>query len=442
MTSAATADLDETHDPSRLSWLESANDAGQDFPIQNLPLGVFSAGSSERRIGVAIGDHILDLAALPVDVLPPAIERAHLMAPALDGLLTLGRPILRDLRRRVSKLLSASHAGDALRARRGDVLIPMSRCALHRPTSVPDFTDFYAGIEHARRAGSIARPGSALAPNYGSQPIGYHGRASTVRVSGHPVRRPKGPRPAGDATAPTLGPTAALDFELELGIVLCGSADQPVAIGAASERIGGFCLLNDWSARDIQRWEMAPLGPFLGKSFATTVSPWLVSPDALAPFRVPAMPRAADHPALLAYLEDADDQAFGGLDIELTVHLITSAARKIQPVGEIITTSNTRHLYWTPAQMIAHHAVNGCELRPGDLFGTGTISGPEVSQSGSLLELTANGREPITLTSGEQRAYLEDGDEVHYSGRCHRSGLTSIGFGPCTGVISSGEATP
>ena len=436
MTHAGTpSGLDDTHDPARASWVEAANDPACDFPVQNLPLGVFSRpGEEEPGVGVAIGDSVLDLRTVPPGWLPACVERRHLLSPSLDGLLALGRPALAELRKRLSLLLSTGPEGNALRARREDVLHKLARCMLHRPTSVPDYTDFYAGIEHALRAGAIARPGVSLNPNYGTQPVGYHGRASTVRASGHPVQRPRGPRPGPQGTA--MGPTEALDFELELGAVLCGPAGGDVTVGTAPERIAGLCLLNDWSARDIQRWEMAPLGPFLGKSFATTLSPWLVTLDALLPFRIPAAPRRPEHGALLPYLHDAADQASGGFDIRLGVVLATRAMREAGVAGVTVATSNARHLYWTAAQMVAHHAVNGCELRPGDVIGTGTISGPDVSESGSLLELTANGRDPIRLPGGETRAYLLDGDEVRLTGHCLRDGFVPIGFGPCAGIVT------
>lgn len=443
---AGQAVLDETHDPARTCWVGSANAEGADFPIQNLPLGVFSPGEgSPARVGVAVGDAVLDLSALADGDMPAAIRREHVAAPTLEPLLALGRPTLAELRRRLSDLLSSGEGGNRLRRRRDEVLLPASRCALHRPTGIPDFTDFYAGIDHARRAGAIARPGSSLAPNYASQPVAYHGRASTVRVSGSPVRRPWGPRPGVDGGPPVLGPTAALDFELELGFFVCGTGDAGRSVAAASGRVAGMCLLNDWSARDIQRWEMAPLGPFLGKSFATTVSPWLVTMEALAPFRVPARQREPDHPPLLPYLDDQDDQAGGGLDIALAAAVATPAMRAAQEAAkeaakeadgaEVVARSNARYLYWTVAQMLAHHGVNGCELRPGDLLGTGTISGPGTEQSGSLLELTSNGRDPVGLRSGEARGYLQDGDEVVLSARCRRDGFVPIGFGPCAGTV-------
>ena len=422
--------------------MEAANDPLGEFPIQNLPLGIFSTKASAPRAGVAIGDAVLDLTLLPADCLPATVEHRHLAGPSLDALLALGRPVLAELRRTLSVLLSSGSQGNDLRTRRDEVLVPLATCTLHRPTSVPDYTDFYAGIEHALRAGGIARPGMALGANYGTQPIGYHGRASTVRVSGSKVHRPAGPRPDPGGSGIVMGPTEALDFELEVGAILCGEVNDGATISIAGQRVAGLCLLNDWSARDIQRWEMAPLGPFLGKSFATTVSPWLVTLEALAPFRIPAARRRPEHGPLLAYLDDASDQGLGGFDIDLGVTLASHAMRIAGVPGETIASSNARHLYWTMAQMVAHHAVNGCELRPGDLIGTGTISGPEALQSGSLLELTANGQDPIRLLSGEIRAYLQDGDELRLSGRCRRPGFVDIGFGPCVGTILSNQDAP
>ncbi len=430
-------EVDETHDPSRASWVEDANVVGHDFPLQNLPLGVFSPGlTSAPRVGVAIGDHVLDLAAAGAAALLPEVRDQHLLASSLDGLLALGQPVLRRLRRCVFALLSTGRAANGVYSRREEVLHPLGRCQMQLPTSVPDFTDFYAGIEHARRAGAIARPGSTLAANYVWQPIAYHGRSSTVRVSGEPVRRPSGPRLPHGAATPVFGPSAALDFELELGLLLCGPAGASASIAGAAERIGGVCLLNDWSARDIQRWEMAPLGPFLGKSFATTISPWLVTLDALAPFRIPAALRTVDQPPLMAYLDDRVDQARGGLDIDLAVHLTSPTMRRDHLEPELITRSSSRHLFWTPAQMVAHQAANGCVLRPGDLLGTGTISGSEIVESGSLLELTHDARDPLVLPSKERRGYLEDGDEVRFSARCLRDGFVPIGFGRCEARVS------
>jgi len=436
----ADRDLDETHDPARTSWLAGAEEPGTAFPIQNLPIGIFRHGSSSPRAGVAIGDYIIDLAALPAAFMPDEIQRSHIETATLDSLLALGRHPLRELRRRLSAGFAQASIENELYRRRLDLLVPSSECELLLPTSIPDYTDFYAGIEHARRAGSIARPGSTLSPNYGTQPIGYHGRASTVRVSGAEIRRPHGPFPDVDTGEVACAPTRALDFELELGLFVCGTASGRMSIGDAAQRIAGVCLLNDWSARDIQRWEMTPLGPFLGKSFATTISPWIVTWDALAPFRIAASPRDPQHGDPPSYLLDGDDQASGALDIELLVSLCASQGGGTAVPPEVIARSNTCHLYWTPAQMLAHHSVNGCTLRPGDLIGSGTISGPNQEQSGSLLELTRNGASPLTLRSAPTRTYLEDGDEIVLSALCRRPAYRSIAFGPCAGrVVPEGE---
>ncbi|MGY3484760.1 fumarylacetoacetase [Bradyrhizobium sp. USDA 4011] len=366
--------------------------------------------------------------------------RAALQAESLNSLFALGLGALRDLRHAVADMLDQKASGDHVRRHASDLLVPLDSCALHLPTRVGNYTDFYAGIYHARAAGALLTPENPLPSNYKWVPIAYHGRASSVQVGGGLVRRPLGQRPPSvPGAAPSFGPCERLDFELEMGFYVTegNSVGKPTPIGLASRQIAGFSLLNDWSARDVQRWEMYPLGPFLSKSFATAVSPWVVTADALAPFRVEALSRPAEDPRPLAYLFDSDDQARGGLDIDLRVHLSTEAMRKTnQPATEIIS-SNARYLYWTPAQMIAHHTINGCNLQPGDLIGTGTISGPSPVELSSMLELTNAGAKPVTLPNGEQRGFLLDGDEVTLSARCSRPGYVSIGFGSCIGRIEA-----
>jgi fumarylacetoacetase len=395
-----------------------------DFPIQNLPLGVFSLSGGAPRVGVAIGDQVLDLAAAGI-----AIE-----AP-LNAFLAQGPAARRALRARVSALFAqgAPPHPEWLHAQR-DVTI-------HLPVRVGDYTDFFVGIHHAVAAGRLFWPDNPLLPNYKHLPVGYHGRASSIVPSGTAVRRPRGQSMGGQragAEAPTFGPSQRLDYELELGFFIgAGNAQgEPIPIAQAAQHIAGYCLLNDWSARDIQAWEYQPLGPFLGKSFATTISPWIITPEALEPFRLPQEPRADGDPQPLPYLWDEADQAGGALGLDLEVLLTTPGLRAQGLPPHRVALSHARHLYFTPAQMVAHHTSNGCNLQPGDLLGTGTISGPEVSAYGSLLESTSAGRVPLTLASGETRSFLEDGDEVTLLARARREGFVFIGFGPCTGIIT------
>lgn len=433
------ATLDRTHDAARQSWVASAN-GHADFPLQNLPLGVFSPPRGGPRGGIAIGDMILDV---------PACRRHGLLAGAseaaadamaggtLNALLALGAPARTALRHAVFDLL-AGNAPAAIQALAPDILHRAADCAMHLPAAIGDYTDFYAGIQHALNVGHLMRPdGAALMPNYKYLPVGYHGRASSVRPSGLPVRRPNGQRKRATEDAPSFGPSRNLDYELEMGVwVGPGNAlGEPVPIGDASARISGFCLLNDWSARDIQGWEYQPLGPFLAKNFHTTVSPWIVTPEALAPFRIAQTPRPAGDPAPLAHLFDATDQAEGALDVQLEALLLTRAMRESNTPPHRLSIGNARHLYWTVAQMLAHHTSNGCDLRPGDLFGTGTISAPEDTGWGSLLEISRAGKQPVALPSGESRTFLEDGDEIILRGRCTRAGTAPVGFGECRGTI-------
>jgi fumarylacetoacetase len=304
---------------------------------------------------------------------------------------------------------------------------------------IGDYTDFYAGIHHAMNVGRLLRPDNPLMPNYKYLPVAYHGRASSVRVPGPPVRRPAGQRKPATETVPSFGPCRNLDYELELGIWVGPGNDPgaPVPIADAAAHIAGFCLLNDWSARDIQGWEYQPLGPFLAKSFHTTISPWIVTPEALAPFRIPQPPRSEGDPAPLPHLWDGHDQQAGALDLALEVSLRTAPMRKAGAAPHRLSRGNASHLYWTPAQMLAHHTSNGCDLRPGDLFGSGTISTPDPAGVGSLLELTQGGRAPLNLPSGETRRFLEDGDEITLSARASRPGFAAIGFGPCHGTVTA-----
>jgi fumarylacetoacetase len=429
--------LDHTHDPKARSFVASAN-GHSDFPIQNLPLVLFSVRDDERaRMGIAIGDALFDIeAAQQKGLLGEALSQAvdhGLCTKGWNHFLSLGTGMRRLLRHEVFALLreGAEHE-ETVRA----LLHDASACALHVPMAIGDYTDFYAGIVHATTVGSLMRPDNPLLPNYKWVPIGYHGRASSVVPSGHPVRRPNGQRKPPNEPVPSFGPSRNLDYELELGIWIGrGNAlGEPIPIGQAADHIGGYCLLNDWSARDIQGWEYQPLGPFLAKSFCSTISPFIITPEALAPFRAAQAPRPAGDPKPLDYLWDEADQASGALALELEVLLMTPglAAKGLPP--HLLSRGPASSLYWTPAQLVAHHASNGCNLRPGDLLGSGTISSE--GAYGSLLEITRGGREPITLASGETRRFLEDGDEVILRARGKREGFAPIGFGECRGVVT------
>ncbi|MDE2303089.1 MAG: fumarylacetoacetase [Sphingomonadales bacterium] len=428
--------IDHTHDPQASSWVAGA-DAHADFPVQNLPLGIFSPPGARPRIGTAIGDHILDLAALAtaggLGALAPDL-RAALGAPRLNPLFALDAPDRRHLRHAVFAALTdrAGHSRVAPHLR------PAADCALHLPFAIGDYTDFYVGIHHATAIGRLLRPDHPLLANYKYVPIAYHGRASSVQVSGAAVIRPRGQVKTGDG--PEYRACERLDYEVELGLWIAGgnALGEVVPISAASARIGGVCLLNDWSARDLQVWEYQPLGPFLAKNFLTTVSPWVVTGDALAPFRVAPMPRPAGDPAPLPYLADDEDARTGGLAITLEARLASRAMREGGLAPQCLSRVRAADaMYWTPAQMVAHHTANGCNLGPGDLLGTGTLSGAGPGSEGSLMELTRAGSQPIALASGESRRFLEDGDEVTLHARAERAGWRSIGFGPCTGTVGA-----
>jgi fumarylacetoacetase len=337
------------------------------------------------------------------------------------------------LRLALSRGLSTEHGSAAIRS----ALIPMAEVETLLPVAIPNFTDFFASVFHASNAGRMFRPDNPLMPNYKYVPVAYHSRASSIRVSGTPFKRPNGQRKPPNEAVPSYGPSRHLDFELELGFYVGGPSElgRPVPVGTAAEHIFGFCLLNDWSARDVQAWEYQPLGPFLGKNFATTVSPWVVTAEALAPFHAAAFARPEGDPAPLPYLDDADDRTQGGLDIALEVYVLSDAMRRVGVAPFRITQTSSAWLYWTVAQMLAHHTCNGCNLAIGDLMGTGTISGPEKSSWGSLLELTARGSEPLELPGGERRGFIEDGDEIIFRGFCAKPGHVRIGFGECRAEI-------
>ncbi|MGD2133940.1 MAG: fumarylacetoacetase [Maricaulaceae bacterium] len=426
--------IDETHDASLRSWVASAN-GHPDFPIQNLPLGVFSPNGGDPRVGVAIGDHILDVAAaLDAGLFTGEAETAARLCQgqSLNALMAAEPSQRRALRRAISSMLAdGAEARAKIEVANAGILHKASSCELMLPANVGDYTDFFAGIHHAVGAGAMFRPDNPLLPNYKYVPIAYHSRASTVGAAPARVRRPNGQLKAGADAPPAVGPSKKLDYEFELGVWIRGGNPQgePIPIADAGDAIFGYCILNDWSARDIQRWEAQPLGPFLAKSFATTVSPWIITPEAMAPFRAAQPARPSGDPAPLPYMLDANDQAHGALDIQLEVLVRTPQMRDDGVDFERISATDALQLYWTPAQMVAHHTVNGCALRAGDIFGTGTISGQGDATAGCLLEQTLDGTRPVTLKNGEQRRYLEDGDEVLLRARCHRDGFVSIGFG-------------
>ena len=424
---------DETHDPALESWVESANDPATDFPIQNLPFGVFShPGDEYPRPGIAIGDEIVDLAAcMEAGVFHEHQAVLDVMGQWLNGLAMIEKSELESFRWAVSGFLDASSDP------RPELLVPMDEATLLMPFDIGDYTDFYASIHHAANVGSMFRPDNPLLPNYKHVPIGYHGRASSIVVSGTEIHRPNGQTKAADAETPVYGPSTMLDYEAELGFFV-GRANrlaQPIPIERADECILGFCIVNDWSARDIQSWEYQPLGPFLAKNFATTVSPWIVTTSALEPYRVPAARRASGDPQPLPYLRSEHDAERGGIAITMEVYLQSQAMRDQNHAPVLLSSAPFSEMYWTVAQMLTHHASNGCNLRPGDLIASGTVSGPDESSRGCLLELTWRGTKPLTLPTGEQRRFLEDGDEVIMRAFCEAEGFRRIGFGECRGTI-------
>jgi fumarylacetoacetase len=433
--------LNETHNPALQSWLASANIAGCDFPIQNLPFAVFRRkGSSEAfRGGVAIGDQIVDLAALALSgVLTRHAAGAATAAQAgaqdkLNALMALGSPAWRTLRLALSRAL---REGSADQAALQACLVPQAEAQYDVPARIGDYTDFYTSVHHATHIGRLFRPDNPLLPNYKWVPIGYHGRASSIGVSGQSFRRPLGQTLPPGADAPVFGPCTRLDIELELGIFVgrSNALGEAVDITEAEDHVFGICLLNDWSARDIQGWEYQPLGPFLSKNFATTLSPWVVTLEALAPYRV-AFTRPESDPQPMAYLDSPANRQGGAFDIQLEVGLQTPNMRASGQTDASICRTSYRHAYWTVAQMVTHHTVNGCNLQAGDLLGSGTLSGPTLDQAGALIELTTGGKNPITLPNGEQRTWLQDGDSVVLRGWCERTGAARIGFGECVGTV-------
>jgi fumarylacetoacetase len=435
-----TRPLDETHDPDASSWLTSANSATTDFPIQNLPFGVFTPkGQTQARIGIAIGDNVLDLRACAESGLLAELEETAIGAcksDVLNDLMELHAIQRQQLRKHLFRLLHSSTRSD-LQHTLTKMLFRRSEIATKLPAHVGDYTDFYASIFHATNVGRIFRPDNPLLPNYKWVPVGYHGRASSIVISGTPVRRPRGQILPKGESIPTEAPSRLLDYELEVGMYVArGNAlGEPIPISSADDHIFGFSLVNDWSARDIQSWEYQPLGPFLGKSFATTVSPWVITMEALAPFRTAAMARAPEDPKPLPYLYNDDDQRSGAIDLTLEVLLSTEKMRASQIPAQRLSLGSFRDMYWTVAQLLAHHTSNGCNLRAGDLLASGTVSGRTSDSCGCLLELTKRGENAIDLPTGEKRAFLEDGDEVTLRGWCEAPGRTRIGFGECVGRI-------
>ena len=430
--------LNETHDAAAESWVASAQAAGTDFPIQNLPFGVWRRRGSDRlpEVGVAIGSEILDVTAclmaglLPDDLTETAAACAN---PSLNALMALGRPAASALRRAVFALLKRGSPAEG----RTDLLVPMEQAELFLPAQVGDYTDFYASVHHATNVGSMFRPDNPLLPNYKWVPIGYHGRASSLVPSGTPVRRPRGQLKGPADEVPAYGPSRSLDYECEVGMFVGpGNAlGTEISLERAEEHLWGFCLVNDWSARDVQSWEYQPLGPFLAKNFGTTVSPWVVTTDALEPYRVPRFQRPDGDPQPLPHLESAADRERGGVGITVEVWLRTERMRAEGQDPARISRGSFAEMYWTAAQMLAHHASNGCNLNPGDLLASGTISGPTEESRGCMLERTWRGANPLTLPNGEQRKFIEDGDEVILRGWCQREGFARIGFGEAAGVV-------
>jgi fumarylacetoacetase len=435
--------VNQTHDPRLISWVSSAQ-GHPDFPIQNLAFGVFRRRESQDqpRVGIAIGNQILDLVSCQATTgaftAASAEAVAACAAPSLNPLMSLSRGHWSALRAQVSAFLAADSPAYRADRRIGDrVLVPLAETELFLPAQIGDYSDFYASLYHATNVGSMFRPDNPLLPNYKWVPIGYHGRASSIVVSGTPVRRPHGQLKGPGAEAPVFAPSRALDYEMEVGCFVGrgNPLGHPVQLDRADEHLFGMSLVNDWSARDIQTWEYQPLGPFLSKSFATTISPWVVTFDALEPYRVPAFKRPPGDPGPLPYLASEVDRSRGGIDLTVEVYLLTSRMRDTGVPPLRLSRSSMTDLYWTVGQMLAHHTSNGCNLRPGDLFASGTISGPTKDARGCLLELTSRGSEPIELPTGETRKFLEDGDEVIMRGHCERPAAARIGFGECRGVI-------
>ncbi len=429
-------ELNETHNPSLKSWVLSANMKDCDFPIQNLPFGVFK-DTIGHHVGIAIGDQILDISkahqlGLFTDESLKAAE--HCLKGSLEPLMSLESKYWSAIRLTVSSLL---REGCALRNKVETCLVEAKNVEMLLPCRIGDFTDFFTSIHHATNAGKLMRPDSPLMPNFKHLPVAYHSRSSSIFASGTKVLRPHGQFKAKDQELPSFGPSRRLDFELELGFFIGkgNSIGSPIQLSEAEDHVFGMCLLNDWSARDIQAWEYQPLGPFLGKSFLTTISPWIITLEALRPFRISSLKRSSQDPALLPYLIDLNDQKFGGLDIQLEVSIQSQNMKEKNIAPQSITKSSFADQYWSIFQMVTHHTVNGCNLNTGDLIGSGTVSGPNEGESGCFLEMTQGGSKPITLKDGSERRFLEDGDEIMFAAKCKHATHTTIGFGECRGII-------
>jgi len=432
-------EVNQTHNPALRSWVKSANVQSSDFPIQNLPFGVFKRKSSSEapRVGIAIGDQVLDILACREAGLfknLADVAAASCGNSSLNHFMSLGRSHWSALRQRLSELLTESSKEIG---RVESALVPMDQAEMLLPAKIGDYTDFYASIFHATNVGSMFRPNNPLLPNYKYVPIGYHGRSSSIVVSGIPFHRPRGQMKDDASEKPTFAPSKALDYELEVGTFV-GSGNTlgaPIEISRAEEHLFGICILNDWSARDIQTWEYQPLGPFLAKNFASTISPWVVTMEALAPFRAQAFSRPEGDPAPLPYLFSVANQQVGGIDLFLEVYLSSKQMREKRMEPMRLSRGNFKDIYWTIAQMLTHHTSNGCNMRPGDLLGSGTVSGPRKDSLGSLLELTWRGSDPLMLPTKETRKFLEDGDEVIMRGFCEKEGAARIGLGECRGML-------
>ena len=434
--------LNETHDPALTSWVDSANEPDIDFPVQNLPYGVYTDPQTGRpKVGIAIGDMIFDVtAARAKGVIGGAADDAAgaCNGDTLNGLMAMGGRHWSALRDAASRALRyETEEGEAAEAVADEILVAQADVTMRLPAQIGDYTDFYASIFHATNVGKMLRPDNPLMPNYKHIPIAYHGRASSIVVSGETCKRPVGQTKAPDADMPSFGPSVAFDYETEMGFYVGpgNPLGQPVSIDEAEEHIFGLCILNDWSARDIQAWEYQPLGPFLAKSFASHVSPWVVTLEALAPFRGAAFRRPGGDPASLPYLSSGANEAEGGFDVNIEVSIASEQMRKEDTDPVTLAVTNMQNLYWTIFQMLTHHTSNGCNLRPGDMMGTGTISGPSEDALGSILEITKRGTEPVKLPTGEERKFLGDGDELVMHAWCERDGARSIGFGECRAVI-------
>jgi fumarylacetoacetase len=433
---------DASHDRSLRSWVESANEPDSEFPIQNLPFGVFRrrGARGSASVGVAIGDKVLDLTACARVGLLPADTGAAVrlvVDDSLNRLMALGRDPARTIRLSLVELLERSNTAAAARA--GEITRPLAEVELLVPARIGDYSDFYASIHHATNVGSMFRPDDPLLPNYKYVPIGYHGRASSIVVSGTPVRRPWGQICDDQKAPPVYGPSRRLDYEVEIGMFV-GAGNplgDPIPLARAQDHLWGIVIVNDWSARDIQTWEYQPLGPFLAKSFATSISPWIVTMDALEPFHAPAASRQPGDPRPLPYLTDPRDQQAGAIDVTVEVWLRSAAMREGNLAPLRVSSGRFADLYWTPGQLVAHHTSNGCNLQPGDLIASGTISGPTKESRGCLLERAWRGTEPVELPTGERRGFLEDGDEVTMRGYAERDGFRRIGLGECSAVVSS-----